>query len=165
MQADSFNPKHCARRIQVWTGKLKGTLGHTQVYFCQGFTFIVLGYKLCYMDTQTSSRRARVMLVQEQEVTEDWRWPRNERQISTCCRSERLWNKGARKWRERGRARHTVQTASERQAISQWKSTSECGAETLRREKRRTEVQRYGTLNKVLKMWRNNPLSGTVNSL
>ena len=38
------------------------------------------------MDTHTSSRRARVKLVQEQEVAEDWRRPRNERQISTCCR-------------------------------------------------------------------------------
>ena len=32
--------------------------------------------------------------------------------------------------RERGRARHTAQTASERQATSQWKSTRECGAGT-----------------------------------
>ena len=44
--------------------------------------------------------------------------------------AERLWNKGARKRRERGRARHAAQTASERQATSQWKSTCERGAET-----------------------------------
>ena len=31
------------------------------------------------MDTHTSSRRA-LKLAQEQEVTEDWRWPRNERE-------------------------------------------------------------------------------------
>ena len=77
------------------------------------------------MDNHTSSRRARVKLVQEQEVAEDWRRSRNKRQISTCCCSERLQNKGARKRRERGRARHAVQTASERQATSQWKSTRE----------------------------------------
>ena len=35
-----------------------------------------------------------------------------------------------RKRRERGRARHTAQTASESQATSQWKSTCEHGAET-----------------------------------
>ena len=104
------------------------------------------------MDTYTSSRRARVKLALEQEVAEDWRRPRNERQISQCCRSERLRNKGARKRRERDRARHTVQTASERQATSQCKSTHERGVETLRREKQRTEVQRYITLNEAMKM-------------
>ena len=31
---------------------------------------------------------------------------------------------------DRGRARHAAQTASERQATSQWKSTRERGAET-----------------------------------
>ena len=43
---------------------------------------------------------------------------------------QRLRNKGARKRRERGRSRHAAQTASERQATSQWKSTRERGAET-----------------------------------
>ena len=43
---------------------------------------------------------------------------------------QRLRNKGARKRRERGRARHAAQTASERQATSQWKSTREREAET-----------------------------------
>ena len=81
------------------------------------------------MDTHTSSRRA-LKLVQEQEVAEDRRRPRNERQSSTCCRSERLWNKGVRKRRERSRARHAAQTASERQATLQWKSTCEHRAET-----------------------------------
>ena len=37
------------------------------------------------MDTHTSSRRA-LKLAQEQEVAEDQRQPRNERQSSTCCR-------------------------------------------------------------------------------
>ena len=43
---------------------------------------------------------------------------------------QRLRNKGARKHSERGRARHTAQTSSERRAASQWKSTRERGAET-----------------------------------
>ena len=43
---------------------------------------------------------------------------------------QRLWNKGARKRRERGCTRHAVQTVSERQATLQWKSTRERGAET-----------------------------------
>ena len=37
------------------------------------------------MDMHTSSRIA-LKLAQEQEVTEDQRRPRNERQNSTCCR-------------------------------------------------------------------------------
>ena len=41
-----------------------------------------------------------------------------------------LWNKGVRKRRERGRARYAAQTASERQATSQWKSTRELCADT-----------------------------------
>ena len=67
---------------------------------------------------------------------------------------QRLWNKGARKGRERGRARHAAQTASERQATSQWKSTRQCGAETPEERETRdlTEVQRYGTLNEAMKM-------------
>ena len=41
-----------------------------------------------------------------------------------------LRNKGARKRRERGRAKHAAQTVSESQATSQWKSTHQRGAET-----------------------------------
>ena len=43
---------------------------------------------------------------------------------------QRLRSKGARKRRERGRARHAAQTASERQAASQLKSTREREAKT-----------------------------------
>ena len=78
------------------------------------------------MDTQNSSTRT-LKPVQEQEVAEDWRWPRNETELDVL---QRLWNKGARKRRKRGRTRHTVQTVSKRQATLQWKSTCECGAET-----------------------------------
>ena len=53
---------------------------------------------------------------------------------------------------ERDHARHAAHTASERQVTSQWKSTTEHGAETLRREKQGTEVQRYGTLKEAMKM-------------
>ena len=43
---------------------------------------------------------------------------------------QRLQNKGARKRRERGSARHAAQTTSKRQVTSQWKSTRERRAET-----------------------------------
>ena len=52
------------------------------------------------MDTHTSSRRA-LKLAQEQEVAEDWRQPRNERDRSRRAAAERLRNKGMRKRRER----------------------------------------------------------------
>ena len=81
------------------------------------------------MDTQSSSLRRALKLAQEQEVTEDWRWPRNERETELDV-LQALRNKEARKRRERGRARHAAQTASERQVTSQWKSTREHGAET-----------------------------------
>ena len=67
--------------------------------------------------------------MQEQEVAEDWRRPRNETELDVL---RRLWNKGVRKRRERGRARHAVQTVSKRQATLQWKITRERGAETPR---------------------------------
>ena len=95
MQVDSFNPKHCTCRIQVQTEYWKEHLVKVllyrslQPYFCQSFAFIVLRYKFCYpwipipvlQDLSTGLK-----LAQEQEVTKDWRWPRNERQSSTCCR-------------------------------------------------------------------------------
>ena len=51
-----------------------------------------------------------------------------------------------RKWRERDRARHTAQTAGERQATSQQRSTLECermAAETP--EEREGRLQRMST--------------------
>ena len=53
---------------------------------------------------------------------------------------QRLWNKGARKRRERRRrAGHAAQTAGEQQATSQWKSTRERGAETPEERETRNE--------------------------
>ena len=75
------------------------------------------------MDTYTSSRRA-LKLTQEQEVAEDWTAHRETRETERDV-LQRLWNKEARKRRERGRATHAAQTSSERQATSQWKSTHE----------------------------------------
>ena len=80
------------------------------------------------MDTQSSSTSRRALKpAQEQEVAENWRRPRNETELDVL---QRLWNKGARKRRERGRIRHAVQTVSKRQVTLQWKSTRERGAET-----------------------------------
>ena len=52
---------------------------------------------------------------------------KREREIDVL---QRLRNKGTGKRRESGRARHAAQTASERRATSQWKSTHERGDET-----------------------------------
>ena len=103
-------------------------------------------------DIHTSSRRA-LKLAQEQEVAEDWRRPRNERERSRRLPLRDFGRKEQDAKGDRGRARHVAQTASERQATSQWKSTCERGAETSEeREKRNAEVQRYGTLNEAMKM-------------
>ena len=80
------------------------------------------------MNAQSSTTSRRTLKpVQEQEIAEDWRRPRNETELDVL---QRLRNKGARKLRERGHTRHAVQTVSKRQATLQWKSTRECGAET-----------------------------------
>ena len=127
----SYVTSSCKSAIQVRTEYWKEHLIKVlQPYFCQGFAFIVLRYKFCYpwipipvlQDFSTGLK-----LAQEQEVAEDWRWPRNE---TDRARRAGLRNKGARKRRERGHARHAAQTASERQATSQWKSTREREAET-----------------------------------
>ena len=81
------------------------------------------------MDTHTSSRRA-LKLAQEQEVQSLKIGDGPETSETELDVLQRLRNKGARKRRKRGRARHAAQTDSERQATSQWKSTRECGAET-----------------------------------
>ena len=96
------------------------------------------------MDTQISSITA-LKPAQEQEIAEDWRravsnlqTAQNETELDV---PQRLRNKGARKQRERGCTKHAIQTVSERQANSQWKSTRERGADTpkesLRNEERK----------------------------
>ena len=79
------------------------------------------------MDTHTSSRRA-LKLAQEQKSLKIGDGP--ETRETELDMLQGLWNTGARKRRERGRAKYAAQTASERQATSQWKSTRERGAET-----------------------------------
>ena len=81
------------------------------------------------MDTHTSSRRP-LKLAQEQEIQSLKIGDGPETRETELDLLQRLRNKGARKRRERGRARYAAQTDSERQATSQWKSTREHGAET-----------------------------------
>ena len=76
------------------------------------------------MDAHTSSRRA-LKLVQEQEVAEE---PRNERDRAQRAAGTSEQRSEIAKG-DQGRTRHPAQTASERQATSQWKSTCERGAE------------------------------------
>ena len=88
--------------------------------------------------------RRALKLAQKQEVTKDWRRPRNERERSRRLPLRDFGRKEQDAKGDRGCARHVAQTASERQATSQWKSTRERGAETSEeREKRNVEVQRY----------------------
>ena len=101
--------------------------------------------------TRSNPRRA-LKLAQEQE---DWRRRRNKRDRAwrAAETAEQRNERGGRRIRP---CRHAAQTVSEREATSHWKSTGERGAETRRREKWGTEVQRYDTLKEALKMWWNN---------
>ena len=83
------------------------------------------------MDTHTSSRRA-LKLAQEQEVAEE---PKNERDRAQHA-AETSEQRSEIAKGDQGRTRHPGQTASEKQATSQWKSTCERGAEIP--EKRET---------------------------
>ena len=63
----------------------------------------------------------------------------------------RLRNKGVRKRRERDHARHGAHTASDK-LLHSGKVPVNAELRPLRREKRGTEVQRYGTLNEAMKI-------------
>ena len=67
------------------------------------------------------------------------------RDRSRRAAAERLQNKRVRNRREIGRARHAAETASDRQATSQWKSTREHRAETPeeRETKNRSSAMRH----------------------
>ena len=104
------------------------------------------------MDTQSSSRRA-LKPAQEQEVTEGWRPGPETRQSSMCCRDF-----GTKERESKGREAvlgtqfiPTAQTVSEKQVYC-GKVPVNAELRPLRRAKRRTEVQRYGTLNEAMKM-------------
>ena len=138
MQVDSFNPKYCARQVQVRTEYRKEHIVKVNIntlsvlllspnpeFYSQCFSLHIL----FNMDTQSNPRRA-LKSAQEQE---DQRRQRNETDraqraaVAVEQRSEWL-----RKRKERDRARHAAQTASERQATSQLKSICECERTALR---------------------------------
>ena len=87
------------------------------------------------MDTHTSSRRA-LKLAQEQEVAEDRRRPRNERQSSTCCRDF-----GAKERESEGKevVLGTLLKPLEKDKLLHSQSTCECGAETPEERETRNE--------------------------
>ena len=74
------------------------------------FTFIVLGYKLCYpwipgaVIEELSSQHRNEKTLKVGDGPE-----MRETELDVL---QRLWNKGVRKQRERSRARHAAQTAS-----------------------------------------------------
>ena len=102
-------------------------------------------------DTQSSSTRAYKQ-AQKQEVAEDRRRPTGTRQSSTCGRDfgtkERL-----RKQRERGCTRHVVKQLVKDKLLYNGIVPINLELRSLRREKRGTEIQRYGTLNDSMKIY------------
>ena len=104
------------------------------------------------IDTHTSSRRA-LKLPQEQKVPEDWRRLRNERQISTCCHCMRDF--GIKRRESEGREvvlGTLLKLLVKDKLLHSGKVPVNAELRPLRREKRGTEVQRYGTLNEAMKM-------------
>ena len=101
------------------------------------------------MNTHTSSRRA-LKLAQEQEVAEDWRRPRNERQSLTCCGDFRT--------KERESEGKEVVLGTLLKLLVKDKLlhcgkvlvNAELGPEE--RETGGTKVQRYATLNEAMKI-------------
>ena len=74
------------------------------------------------------------------------------RETSRRAAAERLWNKGARKRRERGSARHTLKLLVKDKLLHSGKVPVNAELRPLRREKRGTKVQQYGTLKEAMKM-------------
>ena len=126
MQVDSFNPKHCARRIQVGM-EYRSRFSESSSSFRLDTTFL-------NMDSQSRSQisaGARRLATAQKRKGES----------STCCRDIGTKERTVEKT-EGDRARHAAQTASKRQATSQWKSTHErerTAAETP--EERKTRLQ------------------------
>ena len=100
------------------------------------------------MDTQNSSTRT-LKPAQEQEVTEDWRRG-PERDSSTCCRDF-----GTKEQESEGREvvlGMLFKLLVKDKLLYNGKVPVNAELRPLRREKRGTEVQRYGTLNETMKM-------------
>ena len=105
----SFNPKHCAHRIQVWTEYRKEHVAkvncvnkdHTLVYrvlLLQSFTFSVLAYKFCWTwipgaILEELSNQCRSKKISDEEETKE-----TEPDVL-----QRQWNKGAKGWKSGGR--------------------------------------------------------------
>ena len=100
------------------------------------------------MDTQSSSTRT-LKPAQEQEVAEDWRRG-PEGHSSTCCRDF-----GTKEQESEGREvvlDMLFKLLVKDKLLYNGKVPVNAELRPLRREKRGTEVQRYGTLNETMKM-------------
>ena len=101
------------------------------------------------MDTHTSSRKA-LKLAQEQEVAEDRRRPRNERQSSMCCRDF-----GTKERESEGKdvvLGTLLKLLVKDKLLHNGKVSVNTELRPLKREKRGTKVQRYATLNEAMKI-------------
>ena len=100
------------------------------------------------MDTQSSSRRA-LKPAQEQDVTEDCGRPRNETELDV------LRDFGTKERESKGREvvlGTLLKLLVKDKLLHSGKVPVNAELRPPRREKRGTEVQRYGTLNEAMKM-------------
>ena len=99
------------------------------------------------MDTHTSSRRA-LKLAQEQEVDEDWRWPRNERQSSDVLQK----TLEQRSKKVKGELGTLLKLLVKDKLLHSEKVSVNAELRPLRKEKLGTKVQQYATLNEAMKI-------------
>ena len=100
------------------------------------------------MGTQTSFRRA-LKPAQKEEVTKDWRRPRNERELDMC---KKFGTKGRESEGREGVLGTLLKLLVKDKLLQSEKVPVNSELRPLRREKQGTEVQRYGTLNEAMKM-------------
>ena len=98
------------------------------------------------MDTHTSSRRA-LKPAQEQEVDEDWRWPRNETELGRAAETLEQRSEKA-----KGELGSLLKLVVKDKLLHSEKVPVNAELRPLRKEKRGTKVQQYATLNEAMKI-------------
>ena len=149
MEVDSFNLKHCTRRIQVQTEYWKEHL--VIVSTLSEFTFIVSGYKFCYsliptafLEELSSKRRNKKSL-----KIGDWGQKRDR------ARRAAPRDFGTKERESKGRE-VVLGTLLKLLVKDELLHSGKVPVNPWGKTTPGTEVQRYGTLNKAMKMWWNN---------
>ena len=154
MQVHSFNPHvefKCGRNIEknTWSKYYSTVLWSTALLLSEFYFHRSRLQVLLPMDTHTSSRRA-LKLAQEQEVQSLKSGDGPEMRERTCCRDF-----GTKERKSKGREvvlGTLLKLIVKDKLLHSGKVPVNAELRPLRREKRRTEVQQYGSLNEAMKI-------------